>query len=440
MSSIRKSSRTRGTDASQPSVAKSSSKKQLFDECMYPRTGRRGAPQVFPRKLFQILEEVEDDVISWTNSQGTSFIIHDMDYFTENVLLNYFRHQKYSSFQRQLNLYGFHKICKGPETGAYAHDCFVKDKPQLLMGVRRLPQRVAAAVSKAASASKGHKIVIKKQSAALAKSKPSAFARLTACITPRSQRTHESSSDADSYDSEEESDFEGAAVNVPEPPMFRDVIENSVDSVAEVDEMNHLEIFGLLPTEGYELEGLEQDGIVRIQPLPKECILDSSARVVDGISEGVNQMALERSPIAVAKTVKIPESSRSWSVAKVPMSKPMSPNSSLQIPMLIPKLARGTSSAFVFGKSSDEETKAPMDVLQDIEKSEFTRSKTSSVDLMSPPALNQRLTSEAWNIETIATDQELQQLFFFDGKIENIFMRQQSCDMIAPPKPIEMER
>jgi len=69
----------------------------------YPRTGRRGAPQVFPRKLYEILSQENTDTVSW-NQLGTNFVIADMEDFTENILMHYFRHTKYSSFQRQLNL------------------------------------------------------------------------------------------------------------------------------------------------------------------------------------------------------------------------------------------------------------------------------------------------------------------------------------------------
>jgi hypothetical protein len=121
MSFVRRSSREKKTteDHYHHDVAKTLSSKHLNDPCIYPRTGRRGAPQVFPRKLYQMMNEAPEDVITWT-PQGKSFIILDMETFSEEVLLNYFRHQKYSSFQRQLNLYGFHKISKGPETGRYS--------------------------------------------------------------------------------------------------------------------------------------------------------------------------------------------------------------------------------------------------------------------------------------------------------------------------------
>jgi hypothetical protein len=78
----------------------------------YPRTGKRGVPQQFPRRLFEMLEgeaklalESPDEkfVISWSGS-GQAFRITDVDLFATTVLPRYFRTKKFSSFQRNLNL------------------------------------------------------------------------------------------------------------------------------------------------------------------------------------------------------------------------------------------------------------------------------------------------------------------------------------------------
>ena len=50
----------------------------------YPRTGKRGAPQAFPRKLFEILSEQPAEIISW-NPSGLTFMIHDMPRFVSEV-------------------------------------------------------------------------------------------------------------------------------------------------------------------------------------------------------------------------------------------------------------------------------------------------------------------------------------------------------------------
>ena len=44
---------------------------------------------------------------------------------------------KFSSFQRQLNLYGFRKVVKGRESGCYMHPSFLRDNPEKLSEVGR---------------------------------------------------------------------------------------------------------------------------------------------------------------------------------------------------------------------------------------------------------------------------------------------------------------
>ena len=107
----------------------------------YPRTGKRGAPQAFPRKVFEILSEQPAEIISWTPS-GLAFMIHDMPRFVSEVLQKYFAHQKFSSFQRQLNLYGYRRIEPGGDepAGSFAHDSFRRDESELLSLVRRPKQ------------------------------------------------------------------------------------------------------------------------------------------------------------------------------------------------------------------------------------------------------------------------------------------------------------
>ena len=64
----------------------------------------------FLLKLYDIVNDITyNDIISW-NIEGTGIIIKNINALCELVLPKYYHHQNYSSFIRQLNLYGFHKI------------------------------------------------------------------------------------------------------------------------------------------------------------------------------------------------------------------------------------------------------------------------------------------------------------------------------------------
>jgi len=81
----------------------------------------------FPQKLFVLLEQEKPDVISWVGPDHAKFMIFDMERFQSCIAPKYFKHTKLSSFQRQLNLYGFRRITKGEFTGAYFHPNFSSD-------------------------------------------------------------------------------------------------------------------------------------------------------------------------------------------------------------------------------------------------------------------------------------------------------------------------
>lgn len=49
----------------------------------------------------------------------------------------WFRHTKFSSFQRQLNIYGFSRIPEGPDTGSYYHKYFVRGQYEEILKMER---------------------------------------------------------------------------------------------------------------------------------------------------------------------------------------------------------------------------------------------------------------------------------------------------------------
>lgn len=118
----------------------------VLEKANYPRTGKRGVPQTFPRKLHEMLEaESNGTIVHWTSS-GLAFRIADVSLFSTEVLPKYFKTSKFSSFQRNLNLYGFAKIRKGPETDSYYHPGFVRGDEA---GLSQLRKRTKAPNKKA---------------------------------------------------------------------------------------------------------------------------------------------------------------------------------------------------------------------------------------------------------------------------------------------------
>ena len=79
-----------------------------------------GVTEPFPEKLHRMLESVEregaTDIVSFF-SHGRAFAIHKPRMFVEKVMPRFFRQTRLTSFQRQLNLYGFRRISQGPDNG-----------------------------------------------------------------------------------------------------------------------------------------------------------------------------------------------------------------------------------------------------------------------------------------------------------------------------------
>jgi len=96
----------------------------------------------FPQKLFALLHLESTHCICWLD-HGLAFKVVDSDRFAEEIVPKYFRHSKLTSFQRQLNLYGFRRITKGDDSGAYFHPKFQRERQDLVSEIKRLPGKGA---------------------------------------------------------------------------------------------------------------------------------------------------------------------------------------------------------------------------------------------------------------------------------------------------------
>eukprot|EP00549_Striatella_unipunctata_P000710 CAMPEP_0118677482 /NCGR_PEP_ID=MMETSP0800-20121206/2652_1 /TAXON_ID=210618 ORGANISM="Striatella unipunctata, Strain CCMP2910" /NCGR_SAMPLE_ID=MMETSP0800 /ASSEMBLY_ACC=CAM_ASM_000638 /LENGTH=531 /DNA_ID=CAMNT_0006573161 /DNA_START=55 /DNA_END=1650 /DNA_ORIENTATION=+ len=90
----------------------------------------RASPS-FPEKLMcLLLDDPAPDVITWL-PHGNSFIILRPDIFITDILPRYFKPSKFASFARKLHRWGFVRIMRGMDTGAYYHNLFKRDQPEL---------------------------------------------------------------------------------------------------------------------------------------------------------------------------------------------------------------------------------------------------------------------------------------------------------------------
>lgn len=91
---------------------------------------------VFPGKLMDILAEQQImSIISWC-PHGRAFIVRNVRTFEKQVLPRYFKTTQAKSFRKQLSLWGFKRITKGLDAGAYYHQLFLRGKPELLRGMK----------------------------------------------------------------------------------------------------------------------------------------------------------------------------------------------------------------------------------------------------------------------------------------------------------------
>jgi hypothetical protein len=105
------------------------------------RKGRGGITSPFPMVLHTMLNLAKsdkfEDIVSW-QPHGRCFLVHDQERFVKEVMPMFFRQSRFSSFQRQLSLYGFLRLTqKNEDYSAYYHELFLRGMSHLCVYMQR---------------------------------------------------------------------------------------------------------------------------------------------------------------------------------------------------------------------------------------------------------------------------------------------------------------
>nr|XP_055064133.1 heat shock factor protein 1 [Misgurnus anguillicaudatus] len=100
----------------------------------------------FVSKLWALVEAPSTNHLICWSKDGCSFLVQDEQQFSKEVLPLYFKHSNMTSFVRQLNMYGFHKVvqmdaglpkAEQVDCAEFQHEYFRKAQPHLLGLIRR---------------------------------------------------------------------------------------------------------------------------------------------------------------------------------------------------------------------------------------------------------------------------------------------------------------
>ncbi|WCJ35437.1 heat shock transcription factor B4 [Euphorbia peplus] len=110
----------------------------MLDNCegiLLSLDSHKSVPAPFLTKTYQLVDDPSTDhIVSWGEDDST-FVVWRPPEFARDLLPNYFKHNNFSSFVRQLNTYGFRKIV--PDRWEFANEYFKKGEKHMLCEIHR---------------------------------------------------------------------------------------------------------------------------------------------------------------------------------------------------------------------------------------------------------------------------------------------------------------
>lgn len=126
---------------------------------------------MFLRKTYHMIDSCDPSIACWSED-GETFIVKDPNKFETQIIPQFFKHSKFTSFVRQLNFYSFRKIkymdtlrldpkleAETANFWRFRHDKFQRGKPNLLTQIKRMTasqSRAAATVASTTPSTPSH--------------------------------------------------------------------------------------------------------------------------------------------------------------------------------------------------------------------------------------------------------------------------------------------